>query len=183
MSPNPHSPPLPRAIPWSAEFPLPAVTILGSSAWPPGCQKLLRAHLQQQMSTSSRHPGTAGLQKCRRQPAHGGRDSTPTEHKRQCLGLQGKGISVPGGNCSGSNSFVCRSVSRNSTEKSGLSSGLQREAKISGCGGELGAAPVPPQAKGPLGSSGSSQLPDPRLTQKQGLCPGFESHLCVLPAV
>lgn len=84
-------------------------------------------HLQQQINASSLPPGTAGLQKCPRQPTHGGRDSIPMEHKHHSLGRQGRGISVPGGNCSGSNSFVCRSISKSSTEKSGLSSGLQGE--------------------------------------------------------
>lgn len=74
--------------------PLPAVTVLGSPTRLLCCQELLQAHLQPEISTSRRHPSTAGLQK-----ALGNllveAESTPTEHKRQCLGPPG-GVSATG---------------------------------------------------------------------------------------
>lgn len=54
---------------------------------------------------------------------------------------------------------------------------------MSSCGGELGTAPVSPRQRRSWGQLvHPSAQPRCRLTEKQGLCPGFESHLCVLPA-
>lgn len=172
---------LARGNPLELRVPRPEVTVLGSPAGPPHCQ-------EQEIRALSRHPCTAGLQKCPQQSAQGGRDSTPTQAqmlmprvpKRGACQLRG---TVPGGNCSGSNSFVCRSISRKSTEKSGLSSGLQGEERISNCRGEPG-TPLCPLRNGSAGSAvhpSIAQLLQYRITE--GLCPGFGPHLCMLPAV
>lgn len=74
--------------------PLPAVTVLGSPTRLLRCQELLQAHLQPEISTSRRHPSTAGLQKALGNLLVEAK-STPTEHKRQRLGPQG-GVSATG---------------------------------------------------------------------------------------
>jgi len=132
--------------------PLPAVTALGSPARPARCQELLQAHPQQQMNASSRQPGTAGLQKRPRQPGH----RTETPHPRRTN-------SSTSGPKEGASQYLeatapapAPSSAEASPETAWRSQGSalgcrERGAKISGCGGELGPAPVAPGQRGSRG--------------------------------